>query len=909
MKKLFFVLMVYVIPTQFLSAQNVGIGTVSPNSSALLDIQSSNKGLLIPRVTTAQMNSIASPAKGLFVLDTTTNQLMINMGTAIVPNWQSIVIGSGWGLKGNSGTVPFANFIGTTDASPLVFKTKNYVAGVIDTNNVFWGIGPGAFVTSGIANTAIGQSSFYLDTSGSFNTVIGNASMQQNRTGSFNTSAGNSSLFNNRTGNYNVAVGNEAMWRNRKGNANVAMGTGALWSDTSVSNVVAIGDSALFSQIAFPGGGLNTAVGSKSMFSTIDGYANTAVGNRTLYSNTTGSGNTAYGDNSLFNNTTAWNNAAYGNYSLQENTTGDNNVAIGPGAMQYNKTGTNNTALGLYSLASYAASRGASYNTALGAYALFFDSSGVNNIATGYQALFLNTRGSYNSALGTQSLFNHQRGNGNTAVGFQSLYSDTAGSLNTAIGQYSMYWQTGINATNTAVGTYSMYNNKTGTSNAAVGLGTLYSNISGSGNAAIGEDALRYCSSCSVNTAIGYRALYLDTVGSGSTAIGYSALYNEQTTNGAAANTAVGSGALYGTTTGGSNVGLGANTLANNITGVYNTAIGTGANVLNGNQINASAIGGLSRSDCSNCMVLGSIAGINGAPYDVNVGIGTTNPVHARLEINNSIGAAVAMFGANKYGVTIEADNPEVGFNYFYNGGQRTIKAGYASVIGMNTATGETYIGSFNGNQSISDFGPINGYRQNLTLFQSGEFRIAGSVNFSHFYYGGNEDTYIRGGKSSSYVYMADQNTGVVIGSGGPFIGYKLTVQGNEYVNGNLCYSGAFGACSDIRYKTDISYLHDALNIIQQVHPIFYNWKRKEFPAMQFGNDRQLGVSAQELEKFLPELVQTNTEGYKSVDYTRLSPLLIKGMQEQQQQIEALQKENAELKERLLRVEKLILNK
>lgn len=139
-----------------------------------------------------------------------------------------------------------------------------------------------------------------------------------------------------------------------------------------------------------------------------------------------------------------------------------------------------------------------------------------------------------------------------------------------------------------------------------------------------------------------------------------------------------------------------------------------------------------------------------------NVGINNTNPSHAKLEINGSVGATVAIFGADKNGVAIEADNPEIGLNYFYNNGQKTIKAGYASVIGMSPATGELYIGNFNGNQSAGDFGSITGYRQNLTLFQNGEFRIAGSSNFSHFYFGSNEDTYIRGGKNSSNVVIGD---------------------------------------------------------------------------------------------------------------------------------------------------------
>ncbi|MDP2060971.1 MAG: hypothetical protein U1C58_10295 [Flavobacteriaceae bacterium] len=51
----------------------VGIGTVSPNTSSMLDITSTDKGLLIPRMTTAQRDAVASPATGLMVFDNTTN--------------------------------------------------------------------------------------------------------------------------------------------------------------------------------------------------------------------------------------------------------------------------------------------------------------------------------------------------------------------------------------------------------------------------------------------------------------------------------------------------------------------------------------------------------------------------------------------------------------------------------------------------------------------------------------------------------------------------------------------------------------------------------------------------------------------------------------------------------------------
>lgn len=65
---------------------------------------------------------------------------------------------------------------------------------------------------------------------------------------------------------------------------------------------------------------------------------------------------------------------------------------------------------------------------------------------------------------------------------------------------------------------------------------------------------------------------------------------------------------------------------------------------------------------------------------------------------------------------------------------------------------------------------------------------------------------------------------------------------------------------------------------------------------MQFPGNRQLGFSAQEVEKFFPEVVMTDENGYKSVDYGRLTPVLVEAMKEQQQQINALQEQIDELK-------------
>ena len=84
MKILFYFLL---LTPFFALAQKVGIGTNTPNNSALLDLTSSNKGLLVPRMTTqARMNNIASPATGLMVYDSTKKVFFYYDGAA----WQSL---------------------------------------------------------------------------------------------------------------------------------------------------------------------------------------------------------------------------------------------------------------------------------------------------------------------------------------------------------------------------------------------------------------------------------------------------------------------------------------------------------------------------------------------------------------------------------------------------------------------------------------------------------------------------------------------------------------------------------------------------------------------------------------------------------------------------------------------------
>ena len=104
---------------------------------------------------------------------------------------------------------------------------------------------------------------------------------------------------------------------------------------------------------------------------------------------------------------------------------------------------------------------------------------------------------------------------------------------------------------------------------------------------------------------------------------------------------------------------------------------------------------------------------------------------------------------------------------------------------------------------------------------------------------------------------------------------------------------------SDIRFKENVTPIQDALFKVQQLQGVEFDWKKltkEEKKTLHDNEGHDVGVIAQEVEKVLPEVVQTRESGYKAVKYEKIIPLLIEGIKEQQEQIEQLKKEVEELK-------------
>ena len=268
------------------SAQ-VKIGTnssvVNPNS--ILELESTDKGLLLSRVALTSTTSflpLAAHIQGMMVYNTAATG-------DVLP-----------GIYTNNG----GKWVAT--ASATVTDATATSGGIINTTTQTLGTGAKTFTNDLVVNgVTFGKGTGGVNT----NTAIGNSALLSNSTGTLNTATGYNALLKNSTGASNTATGNNALLKNTTGATNTATGNSTLLFNTSGSH--------------------NTATGEGSLLFNLTGNSNTATGEYSNYMNSTGNNNTAIGEYALYQNTTGSNNTALGNYSLRGNYIGTNNSALG----------------------------------------------------------------------------------------------------------------------------------------------------------------------------------------------------------------------------------------------------------------------------------------------------------------------------------------------------------------------------------------------------------------------------------------------------------------------------------------------------------------------------------------------------------------------------------------------------
>ena len=380
--------------------QGVAINTDGsiPDNSAILDIKSNAKGLLIPRLTALQKTAIVNPAMGLLIYqsDATAGFYYFN-GSSWMP-LTSAAQGalSGWGTTGNSGTDSTVSFIGTSDNQPLTGKVNGelvfrlsqnmpvtlvgYQAGKINSGkyNTFYGYQAGLSNTTGDGNLFLGHVAGYANTTGRQNIFIGPYNGINNTTGSYNQFVGFQSGQYNTTGSENTFSGYQSGQSNTTGSTNYFSGMYSGNNNTTGNQNHFVG---------YKAGGFNSTGNFNHFSGYFAGFKNNGSNNHfegfnAGYNNTSGADNLAVGNSAGYNNTTGSLNMFIGKQSGYSNTTGLNNIFFGHQAGYSNSNGFGNNFIGFK--AGYSSTSGTS-NTYIGFQTGYYN-NGSGNVFIGYQA-------------------------------------------------------------------------------------------------------------------------------------------------------------------------------------------------------------------------------------------------------------------------------------------------------------------------------------------------------------------------------------------------------------------------------------------------------------------------------------------------------------------------------------------
>lgn len=370
--------------------------------------------------------------------------------------------------------------------------------------------------------------------------------------------------------------------------------------------------------------------------------------------------------------------------------------------------------------------------------------------------------------------------------------------------------ETGFGFRNTFVGIQAGRNDFNGVNNSYFGAEAGRDNTSGQNNSFFGP-LVGQANTASNNSFFGALTGPFNTTGGDNSFFGHGA-GNRNTTG--AGNVFLGSIAGSQNTTGSDNtfVGRDADWLSSSLNGDGVTLLGAGTRA--GLQLaSATAIGHRAQVNQGNAIVLGAIAGVNGATASTNVGIGTANP-NARLHVVDGVGI---LFGAS---------------------------SGCPGVVGLAFGTA------------------IGSSCQNYALF------------------GGDGNTYINRPNGGSIVFRSGNTAHASIN---PFGVLNLPVLGGSGAQA-LCRNASndLAFCSSsLRYKEDVAPLREGLEVVERLRPIHFTWKAT--------GQRDVGLAAEEVARVDPLLAFRNAEGeVEGVNYSQLTAVLVRALQQQQAQIDAL---------------------
>jgi hypothetical protein len=309
--------------------------------------------------------------------------------------------------------------------------------------------------------------------------------------------------------------------------------------------------------------------------------------------------------------------------------------------------------------------------------------------------------------------------------------------------------------------------------------------------------------------------------------------------------------------------------------GSNNCFIGYQAGYLNQYGANNTLIGyssGLNNTSDHNTF-LGSLSGYNNTSGYSNTFIGTS------AGTNNTTGGYNVFLGRNA-GTNVQDGNWNTCIG---TAAGANIRTGQKNIVIGAGAMGENlFAGSGNGSSNI------------IIGFEAGY----SAANTSSNIFIGNQAGYSETGSNKLIIENSSSSTPLVYGN---FDTDLFTVNGNVEAL-------TFNTVSDAALKQNITELTGVIEKLRLIRGVYFYWNQSEETELMLKEGRQIGVIAQEIENVFPELVKTNDRGYKMVDYSKLTPVLLEAVKEQQRQIESVKQENQQLKTELYELKALVNN-
>jgi hypothetical protein len=169
--------------------------------------------------------------------------------------------------------------------------------------------------------------------------------------------------------------------------------------------------------------------------------------------------------------------------------------------------------------------------------------------------------------------------------------------------------------------------------------------------------------------------------------------------------------------------------------------------------------------------------------------------------------------------------------------------------------------------------------------------------------------TYFNGQTNTWHLFnngdrISVNNSGLVgIGTPPSTGGYRLELPNTAGPAGQG-RANAWVTYSSREYKDNITTLQDPISTIRQLRGVSFDWKA---PLADGSRHHDIGFIAEEVGAVLPELVTRTADGNATgLDYGRVVPVAVEAIKQQQTRLETLEAENAELKSRLERLERLL---